>query len=288
MKNILAILALVVLLPSVAYSNTWKHGYYVDEFGDKTNRSYVNSTVTGKMTNTSTTDGTGRLEFFFGINARTRNSPNLEIRVFSHGRFPESFYEAKDIIAKVKHNGNVREIVVVYGSGESLMIHVKDAVWMWETLKSGGDFSISIRDGRTSYTAKVVSSNFKTASLPFERVFSESKSKAEEAAKQNAEAIAAAKAAAAKAAAEEKRKAEENRKAEEKNREYLKLNAPFLLRTANQKFEVKAYFSSSTETHVTIERVDNGKKVVVDKSILDAGTKRLILEKENLAKKLIL
>ena len=135
MKNILAILALVALLPSVAYSNTWKHNYYVDEFGDKTNNAYVKSDVTGSMTNSATTNGKGTLVFFFGMNARTRNSPNLEIRVFSHGRFPESFYEAKDIIAKVKHNGNVREIVVVYVSGESLMIHVKDAVWMWETLK---------------------------------------------------------------------------------------------------------------------------------------------------------
>ncbi len=277
MKNVLAILALAVLLPSVAYSNTWDHGYFVDEFGDKTEKAFVRSKVVGSMTNSATMSGQGRLDFFFGVVAYTSDAPRLSIRVYSHKSFPESFRDEKDVTVKAKHNGVVRNIEVVWASDESLDIHVKDALWMWETLKSGGDFSISIKEGRTSYTAKVLAANFKTASLPFEAIFSEGRSKAEEARKQTEEAIADAEA-----------EAEEARKAEERNREYLNLNASFLLRTADQKFEVRAYFTSSTETHVTIKRVDNGKSVVVPKSILDTGTRRLILAKEKLAAKLIL
>ncbi len=277
MKNVLAILALAVLLPSVAYSNTWQHGYFIDDFGDKTDNAYVKSDVTGKMSNTATKSGSGKISFFFRVDANTLSSPSLGIRVYSYGKNPENFYNAKHVTFKTKHNGEVRDIEVVYVLGEQLFIDNEDAGWMWETLNSGGDFSVSIKEGRTAYSAKVLASNFKTASRPFETIFSAARSKAEEAAKLKAEAIAAAKA-----------EAEETRKAQERNREYLKLNAPFLLRTADRKFEVKAYFSSSTETHVTIQRVDNSKKVVVDKSILDAGTMRLILEKENLAKKLIL
>ena len=83
------------------------------------------------------------------------------------------------------------------------------------------------------------------------------------------------------------RKAEEARQKEaEQSKLRSKLKTSFFLKTADGKFSVLAFLLDSNQKHVKIKRSDNGKEIVVERSLLDISTLQKIRKKEELKRQL--
>ncbi|MDB4810111.1 hypothetical protein OAH34_02830 [bacterium] len=252
-----------------AVSQEWKMVETADDFGDSTGKRVVYGKVKGTFENSATNNSNCSVEILL-----YENQPKnlLRIAILEYGRSPITPELNEGIgrryTLKTKDSeGEIRSFGLS-GVGKQLAFddtpnananHFLTMLLERSSVKCVIEVSKSV----TEYQFTLSSEGFRDAVYP---IVKEQLAKYE-----------AAKAQAAKAAKEVEEREKANMLAKEAAER--KKKQPMLFETNDKKFTVTAICIGSNRTHVRLKRVDNGKDLTIERSLLSEETNRLIKER---------
>ena len=127
------------MLSVTAYSQ-WEIGNYVDEFGEKTEETFLHQTVSGTFSNSASTNA--KCSYFI---EHTKVEEVLAISIYPYGRsLKESFYD--DTFQDVKIKKPSGEVVTIEAFCFKGMIYFSEEeyVQLMDALKEKGEYKVAM------------------------------------------------------------------------------------------------------------------------------------------------
>ena len=122
----------IIILSSLSSSAQWTHKYFVDEFGDKTEDSYIVSTCTGTFSNSATSNSKLSVNCMVEIEDSV---PRIRFNLFEYGNRMVKDFGGQNIVVKIKLSDGTIESFKLYGNGQYATLGVDNSIKLIEILK---------------------------------------------------------------------------------------------------------------------------------------------------------
>jgi hypothetical protein len=127
MKNLLLVLAIITSLTTNAQ---WKQGYYVDEFGDKTEKSFMHMRALGTFTNSATQNSKCIYDFY-----DSGKDVQLHVKEYGNSMATDTKFTFETVKIKTP-SGEVRVIENVIFTKSGILFFDKDGNDTYNQLKT--------------------------------------------------------------------------------------------------------------------------------------------------------
>ena len=135
MKKLLALL----LLSPLAFADVgdWTNRFYVDDFGDKTNKGFISQTVKGKFSNSATQNSRLRVEIYISNANVMENVPWFRLYEYDGGNPIKGVYSRNGMSCRIKNQDNIISRLPItqnQGSDHFEISYIRKNIKMFEEL----------------------------------------------------------------------------------------------------------------------------------------------------------
>ena len=163
MKKLLALL----LLSPLAFADigNWSKSFYVDDFGDKTNKGFISQTVKGKFSNSATQNSRLRVRMYINNADVMENTPWFRLYEYD-GRNPiKGVYSRNGMSCRIKNQDNIisRLPITQYQGEDYFALSGKKNIKMFkELIVNEGTASFVCIDDNSSTSKYMFKFDFKS------------------------------------------------------------------------------------------------------------------------------